>query len=261
MSKLKRRLAGVGTGLLAGYLLGKSGFGSKPAKGATKKTITSKSKIVKDPTTEGLRITRSKPFESQEMGPTSQDRSVSFDSPTEATYTMPTNRPVGFEYEQGIEGTFGPMAKDGKFINQRKMTQDEIDAMEEYFRPFKPQPPLPEGSVTSDTKKKDKFMRGGKVKKAKIGMFGRVETRSAAVDKETGDRITEEDIKGARAPYLKKRNKDRLTNKDLEEAQKNFYKERNKDLPGTEGSFMHGGSVVARGDKFSRNRSRPTKLS
>jgi len=220
MSKLKRRLAGVGTGLLAGYLLGKSGFGSKPAKGATKKTITSKSKIVKDPTTEGLRITRSKPFESQEMGPTSQDRSVSFDSPTEATYTMPTNQPVGFEYEQGIEGTFGPMAKKGKFI----------------------------------------------VKKAKIGMFGKVETKSAAVDKETGDRMTLEDmiaagnIAGTISPYLKKRDKDRL-NKDIEKAQKNFYKERNKDLTATEGSFMHGGSVVARGDKFSRNRSRPTKLS
>jgi len=266
MSKLKRRLAGVGTGLLAGYLLGKSGFGSKPAKGATKKTITSKSKIVKDPTTEGLRITRSKPFESQEMGPTSQDRSVSFDSPTEATYIAMPRTPVGFEYEQGIEGTFGPMAKDGKFINQRKMTQDEIDAMEEYFRPFKPQPPLPEGSVTSDTKKKDKFMRGGKVKKAKIGMFGKVETKSAAVDKETGDRMTLEDmiaagnIVGTISPYLKKRDKDRL-NKDIEKAQKNFYKERNKDLTATEGSFMRGGSVVARGDKFSRNRSRPTKLS
>jgi len=212
MSKLKRRLAGVGTGLLAGYLLGKSGFGSKPAKGATKKTIRSKSKIVKDPTTEGLRITRSKPFESQEMGPTSQDRSVSFDSPTEATYTMPTNQPVGFEYEQGIEGTFGPMAKKGKFI---------------------------------------------KVKKAEEG---KIITRGK-------DRLTEKDleiagdIEGARAPYLKKRDKDRLTTKDLEEAQRNFYKERNKNLPGTEGSFMRGGSVVARGDKFSRNRSRPTKLS
>jgi len=223
MSKLKRRLAGVGTGLLAGYLLGKSGFGSKPAKGATKKTPTSqikktpKSKIVKDPTTEGLRITRSRPFEAEDTAdPTATGLAITRSRPFEAEDVAMPRTPVGFEYEQGIEGTFGPMAKKGKFI----------------------------------------------VKKAKIGMFGEVrESESFPKYKGKGDRITEEDIKRARALYLKKRDKDRLTDKDIEEAQKNFYKERNKDLPATEGSFMRGGSVVARGDKFSRNRSRPTKLS
>jgi len=220
MSKLKRRLAGVGTGLLAGYLLGKSGFGSKPAKGATKKTITSKSKIVKDPTTEGLRITRSKPFEAEDTAdPTATGLRITRSRPFEAEDVAMPRTPVGFEYEQGIEGTFGPMAKKGKFI----------------------------------------------VKKAKIGLFGRV-PKQVADDK---DRLTNTDIEdmiaagnfaGTISPYLKKRDRDRL-NKDIEEAQKNFYKKRNKDLTATEGSFMRGGSVVARGDKFSRNRSRPTKLS
>jgi len=78
------------------------------------------------------------------------------------------------------------------------------------------------------TETEGSFMGGGKVKKAKIGMFGKVGTN---------------DVEGARAPYLKKRDKDRLTNKDIEEAQRNFYKERNKDLPGTEGSFMGGGMM------------------
>jgi len=224
MSKLKKLIKRVGTGAGVGFLTGlaMSGYGkSQASKKAPTSQIkkTPKSKIVKDPTTEGLRITRSKPFEAEDTAdPTATGLRITRSRPFEAEDVAMPRTPVGFEYEQGIEGTFGPMAKKGKFI----------------------------------------------VKKAKIGLFGKVPRQE--VDNETGGRMTLEDMiaagnfAGTTSPYLKKRDKDRL-NMKLEKAQKNFYKERNKDLTATEGSFMSGGSVVARGDKFSRNRSRPTKLS
>jgi len=223
MSKLKKLIKRVGTGAGVGFLTGlaMSGYGKSQAtkKPSVKIKKTPTSKVVKDPTTEGLRITRSKPFEAEDTAdPTATGLRITRSRPFEAEDVAMPRTPVGFEYEQGIEGTFGPMAKKGKFI----------------------------------------------VKKAKIGLFGKVPRQE--VDNETGGRMTLEDMiaagnfAGTTSPYLKKRDKDRL-NMKLEKAQKNFYKERNKDLTATEGSFMSGGSVVARGDKFSRNRSRPTKLS
>jgi len=229
MSKLKKLIKGVGAGAGVGLLAGlaMSGYGKSQA---TKKPSL---KIKKTPKSDKktFSLTRrkgdtfgadtaqdyeaSRPFDTFGAG-TAQDYAA---SRPKDTFASDTPKPVGFEYEQGIEGTFGPMAKKGKFI----------------------------------------------VKKAKIGLFGRV-PKQVADDK---DRLTNTDIEdmiaagnfaGTISPYLKKRDRDRL-NKDIEEAQKNFYKKRNKDLTATEGSFMRGGSVVARGDKFSRNRSRPTKLS
>jgi len=218
MSKLKKLIKGIGAGAGVGFLAGlaMSGYGkSQASKKAPTSSISKKpkSKIVKDPTTEGLRITRSKPFAAEDTAdPTASGLAITRSRPFAAEDVAMPRTPVGFEYEQGIEGTFGPMAKKGKFIKVKKAEEGKI--------------------ITT----------------------GR--------DRLTGKDIEiAGDIEGARAPYLKKRDKDRLTNKDLEKAQKDFYKQRNKELPGTEGSFMGGGSVVARGDKFSRNRSRPTKLS
>ena len=51
------------------------------------------------------------------------------------------------------------MAKDK--LNQRKPTQEELDAMDNYGKPFKPQPSLP-----SDAMEKKK--KGGQTKVAKV---------------------------------------------------------------------------------------------
>ena len=75
--------------------------------------------------------------------------------------------------------------------------------------------------------KKGKFI----VKKAKYGMFGEKE-------KETKDRVTKADVKNAEAALRKGLPK--------------------PDITSTEGSFVRGGSVVARGNKLAR--SKPTKL-
>jgi hypothetical protein len=104
--------------------------------------------------------------------------------------------------------------------------------------------------------KKGKFI----VKKAKLGMFGKV-SKSVAVNKDTGDRITEEDIKASTAPYVVAQNKkgDRLTKADIKNAETALKKGLPKpDITSTEGSFVRGGSVVARGNKLAR--SKPTKL-
>lgn len=93
--------------------------------------------------------------------------------------------------------------------------------------------------------KKGKFI----VKKAKLGMFGKAETKS------------EEDIEKSRAPYLAAKNKmgDRLTKADIKDAESALKKGFPKpDITGTEGSFVRGGSVIARGNKLAR--SKPTKL-
>jgi hypothetical protein len=68
-------------------------------------------------------------------------------------------------------------------------------------------------------------------------MFGKV-SKSVAVNKDTGDRLTKADIKNAEAALKKGLPK--------------------PDITSTEGSFVRGGSVVARGNKLAR--SKPTKL-
>ena len=106
--------------------------------------------------------------------------------------------------------------------------------------------------------KKGKFI----VKKAKLGMFGKVsKSESFPEYKGTGDRFTEEDIKASVAKYLAAKDKkgDRLTKADIKNAEAALKKGLPKpDITSTEGSFVRGGSVVARGNKLAR--SKPTKL-
>ena len=129
----------------------------------------------------------------------------------------------------------------GGFPKISPATPEQVDEMMEGFGPM-----AKEGKFISK-----KMFVGGLIpaaivraaKNKKGDRFTDKDSESFPEYKGTGDRFTEEDIKASIAPYRAAKNK-RGSSK--------------ADITSTEGSFEHGGSVVARGNKLAR--SKPTKL-
>lgn len=248
MSKLKKLIKGVGAGAGVGFLTGlaMSGYGkSQASKKAPTSQIkkTPKSKVVKDPTTEGLRITRSKPFEAEDTAdPTATGLGITRSRPFEAEDVAMPRTPVGFEYEQGIEGTFGPMAKKGKFIKTKKavvgLFARGVGKGAEFIKRSKMLGTLSAARRTIDD-------APSSIKRA---------SEPASKLKRVGDIALGSGLTSAGYGYVGSEIEERDRKKGRQEKE-------TKERTATEGSFMSGGSVIARGDKFSRNRSRPTKLS
>jgi hypothetical protein len=219
LKKAAQIAAGIGAAYLASQALGK------------KKPISAQAK--------GLKITRAKKFGESDEGQIARldaaqqrgldiTRSKPFEPSDEATPEIYKNVP-------GVKFLTTPGG-----ISDR--TPEQVMEQMEGFGPMA---------------KKGKFI----VKKAKLGMFGKVETELFPENRGTGERITEEDIKESLAPYLAAKNKmgDRLTKSDIryaKDALKRGYPK--PDITATEGSFVRGGSVIARGNKLAR--SKPTKL-
>ena len=232
--KLKRAAtvaAGIGAAYLASQALGKKKPTTAEAKGlkitrAKKFGESDEGQMARLDAAQqrGLDITRSKPF-------------AMSDDASPATYenvpgTKFLSTPGGFTVGAKGSGTSASPVDESDYMSQN-----------EGFGPMA---------------KKGKFI----VKKAKLGMFGKVsKSESFPEYKGTGDRFTEEDIKASVAPYLAAKNKkgDRLTKADIKNAEAALKKGLPKpDITSTEGSFVSGGSVIARGNKLAR--SKPTKL-
>ena len=219
--KLKRAgkvAAAIGAAYLASQALGK------------KKPTTAEAK--------GLKITRAKKF-----GESDEGQMARLDAAQQRGLDITRSKPFAMS-DDASPATYENVPA-SKFLStpggMGRVSVEQADEMMQGFGPMA---------------KKGKFI----VKKAKLGMFGKV-SKSVAVNKDTGDRITEEDIKASTAPYVVAQNKkgDRLTKADIKNAEAALKKGLPKpDITSTEGSFVRGGSVVARGNKLAR--SKPTKL-
>lgn len=217
--------AGIGAAYLASQALGKK---KKP-------TVPSNIRIAKQ---EG------KEAAFNQMDPTKEGQRIrdTFESDTAATYeNVPASKflttPGGFSTrtpEQVMEQmeAFGPGAKKGKFISKNgKKAKDmskEHEDMESEAEERKEYEMEEKGYKETSSGKMKKMASGGESKAAYL----------AARNKKNSDRLTLSDIR------------------DAENALKRGYPK--PDVTATEGSFVRGGSVIARGNKLAR--SKPTKL-
>ena len=215
-SKKLKRAAKVAAGIGAAYLASQALSKKKPTSAEAK----------------GLKITRAKKF-----GESDEGQMARLDAAQQRGLDITRSKP--FEASDEASPATYQNVPLSKFLTTpggiSTRTPEQVNEQMDAFGPMA---------------KKGKFI----VKKAKLGMFGKVE-------KKTSDRITEEDIKASVAPYLAAKDKkgDRLTKADIKNAEAALKKGLPKpDITSTEGSFVRGGSVVARGNKLAR--SKPTKL-
>jgi hypothetical protein len=171
----------------------------------------------KKPTTaeaKGLKITRAKKF-----GESDEGQMARLDAAQQRGLDITRSKPFAMS-DDASPGTYENVPA-SKFLStpggMGRVSVEQADEMMQGFGPMA---------------KEGKFF----VKKAKLGMFGKVDKDSEQNKK--GDRLTKADIKNAEAALKKGLPK--------------------PDITSTEGSFVRGGSVVARGNKLAR--SKPTKL-
>jgi hypothetical protein len=170
----------------------------------------------KKPTTaeaKGLKITRAKKF-----GESDEGQMARLDAAQQRGLDITRSKPFAMS-DDASPGTYENVPA-SKFLStpggMGRVSVEQADEMMQGFGPMA---------------KEGKFF----VKKAKLGMFGKVDKDS---ENKKGDRLTKADIKNAEAALKKGLPK--------------------PDITSTEGSFVRGGSVVARGNKLAR--SKPTKL-
>jgi hypothetical protein len=186
----------------------------------------------KKPTTaeaKGLKITRAKKF-----GESDEGQMARLDAAQQRGLDITRSKPFAMSDEASPASYENVPAS--KFLStpggMGRVSVEQADEMMQGFGPMA---------------KEGKFF----VKKAKLGMFGKVDKDSESFP----------EYKGKGEPYVVAQNKkgDRLTKADIKNAEAALKKGLPKpDITSTEGSFVRGGSVVARGNKLAR--SKPTKL-